>query len=82
MQGPRCRRPTAGVAALVISRYGDFQANNRKKPQMSPTTVEQHLWVPVNNQPCPTPRTVVQGPVLAAPTATCQGDTSYNDSSG
>lgn len=31
-----------------------------------------------DNQPCPTPRTVVQGPGEAMPTATCQGDVGYN----
>lgn len=80
VQGTSMATPNAaGVAALIISQYGDFSANNPNKPHMSPTTVEQYLAVSANNQPCPTPRTVVQGPGMEIPTATCQGDTGYND---
>ena len=75
---------TAGVAALIISEYGDF-SNNPNKIHMSPTQVEQYLQISANNQPCPTPKTVTQGPGVgflpggtAFPTATCQGDTGYN----
>jgi subtilisin family serine protease len=80
VQGTSMATPNAaGVAALIISQYGDFSANNPNKPHMSPTSVEQYLAVSANNQPCPTPRTVVQGPGEAGgPTATCQGDTGYN----
>jgi hypothetical protein len=69
----------AGVAALIISQYGDFSSNNQNKPHMSPTQVESILQITANNQPCPTPNTVVQGPGFQFPTATCQGDTGYND---
>ena len=70
----------AGVAALIISQYGDFTVdNNPNKIHMSPTQVEQYMQISANNQPCPTPNTVTQGPGLTFPTATCQGDTGYND---
>jgi hypothetical protein len=68
----------AGVAALIISQYGDFTGNNPNKPHMAPTRVEQILQISANNQPCPTPPTVNQGPGFAVPTATCQGDVGYN----
>lgn len=78
-QGTSMATPnTAGVAALIISQYGDFSANNPNMIHMPPTTVEQYLAVSANNQPCPTPPTVVQGPQVGLPTATCQGDTGYN----
>jgi subtilisin family serine protease len=80
VQGTSMATPNAaGVAALIISQYGDFSANNPNKVHMSPTTVEQYLSVSANNQPCSTPRTVVQGPGELLPTATCQGDTGYNN---
>ena len=46
---------------------------------MSPTQVEQYLQISANNQPCPQPKTVTQGPGFVFSTATCQGDTGYND---
>jgi hypothetical protein len=81
VQGTSMATPNAaGVAALIISQYGDFSSNNPNKIHMSPTTVEQYLQVSANNQPCPEPRTVVEGPGEAGgPTATCQGDTGYNN---
>jgi subtilisin family serine protease len=80
VQGTSMAAPNAaGVAALIISQYGDFPANNPNKIHMAPTTVEQYLAVSANNQPCPTPRTVVQGPGLMLPTATCQGGIGSNN---
>jgi subtilisin family serine protease len=80
VQGTSMATPnTAGVAALIISQYGDFTSNNPNKPHMSPTQVEQILQVSANNQPCPEPKTVIQGPGFVFPTATCQGDTGYNN---
>jgi subtilisin family serine protease len=74
VQGTSMATPnTAGVAALIVSQYGDFSANNRNKPHMSPTQVEQILQISANNQPCPEPKTVVQGPGFDFVTATCQG---------
>lgn len=44
----------AGVAALIISQYGDFTPNgNGTKPHMSPQQVEAILQQTANNQPCP-----------------------------
>jgi lantibiotic leader peptide-processing serine protease len=78
-QGTSMATPNvAGVAALIISQYGDFTANNPNKPHMDPTRVEQILQITANNQPCPSPNTVTQGPGFTFPTATCQGNTGYN----
>lgn len=82
VQGTSMATPNAaGVAALIISQYGDFTTDsNPNKIHMSPTTVEQYLQISANNQPCPTPNTVTQGPneSFSPLTATCQGDTGYN----
>jgi lantibiotic leader peptide-processing serine protease len=82
----------AGVAALIISQYGDFTGDNSKKPHMSPQRVESYLQQTANNQPCPEPREVnyvlaVAVPPFAAgepvpdvqPNQRCQGDTGYNN---
>jgi subtilisin family serine protease len=82
IQGTSMATPNAaGVAALIISQYGDFTPNNQNKPHMSPTAVEQILQISANNQPCPQPNTVVypaQPPDYPGATATCQGDVGYN----
>lgn len=80
VQGTSMATPNAaGVAALIISQYGDFSSSNPSHIHMSPTQVEQILQISANNQPCPTPRTVSTGPGLAGGnTATCQGSTGYN----
>ena len=79
VQGTSMATPNAaGVAALIISQYGDFTRNNPNKPHMSPTQVEQILKVSANNQPCPASDTVVTGPGLIFPTATCYGNTGDN----
>jgi lantibiotic leader peptide-processing serine protease len=80
VQGTSMATPNvAGVAALIISQYGDFTPNNQNKPHMSPTQVESLLQQTANNQPCPPERTVVQGPGEAFLTATCSGETGFND---
>jgi subtilisin family serine protease len=80
VQGTSMATPNAaGVAALIISQYGDFTPNNQNKPHMSPTTVEQILQITANNQPCPEPNTVTQGPGFTFATATCTGNTGYNN---
>lgn len=80
LQGTSMATPNAaGVAALIVSQYGDFTANNQNKPHMSPTAVEQILEGSANNQPCPSPSTVTQGPGFAFLTATCTGNTGYNN---
>ena len=43
------------------------------------TQVESILQTSANNQPCPDPKTVTQGPGFTFATATCQGDTGYNN---
>jgi subtilisin family serine protease len=79
VQGTSMATPNvAGVAALIVSQYGDFTPNNQNKPHMSPTQVESILQISANNQPCPTPNTVNQGPGFVFPTATCQGNTGQN----
>ena len=42
----------AGVAALIISQYGDFTPDGSRKGHMSPTRVEAILQQTANNQPC------------------------------
>lgn len=82
VQGTSMATPNAaGVAALIVSQYGDFTPNNQNKPHMSPTQVETILQTTANNQPCPTPNTVQQSvnPADQLPfTATCQGNTGQN----
>jgi subtilisin family serine protease len=79
VQGTSMATPNAaGVAALIISQYGDFPGGGNK-PHMSPTQVEQILQISANNQPCPEPNTVTQGPGFDVATATCQGNTGYNN---
>jgi subtilisin family serine protease len=79
IQGTSMATPNAaGVAALIISQYGDFPSSPNRT-HMSPTTVEQYLQISANNQPCPTPNTTTAGPGFALPTATCSGDVGYNN---
>jgi subtilisin family serine protease len=58
----------AGVAALVVSHYGD----------LSPDQVERLLEHTAAPQPCPSPRTVVYGGPFPYDQATCQGGLGYN----
>lgn len=80
----------AGVAALIISQYGDFTPDNSNKLHMSPQRVESYMQQSANNQPCPEPRevnyfTVIPLPGLPvgtqvdAPNQRCQGDAGYNN---
>jgi hypothetical protein len=79
IQGTSMATPNAaGVAALIISQYGDFPSGPNRT-HMSPTTVEQYLQISANNQPCPPGRTTIAGPGFALPTATCSGDVGYNN---
>jgi len=55
-----------------------FSDNNPNKTHMSPTAVESILQTTANNQPCPAPKTVTEGPGFVFPRATCQGDTGNN----
>ena len=45
---------------------------------MSPTAVESILQKTANNKPCPSPKTVTQGPGFTFATATCQGGPGNN----
>ena len=79
VQGTSMATPNAaGVAALIISQYGEFPRSG-DRAHMSPTTVEQYLQISANNQPCPPGRTVLAGPFIPLPTATCSGDVGYNN---
>ena len=81
VQGTSMATPNvSGVAALIISQYGNFPSNNPNQAHMSPTAVESILQITADNQPCPQPNTVVQGPgtTFGTPTATCQGYTGNN----
>ena len=79
IQGTSMATPNAaGVAALIISQYGEFPASGDKS-HMSPTAVEQYLQVSANNQPCPPGRTTIAGPGFVLLTATCSGDVGYNN---
>lgn len=81
VQGTSMATPNAaGVAALIISQYGDFTPDNSQKLHMSPTAVEAVLQDTANNQPCPEPRTVTYpgAPTTLPPSAVCNGDAGYN----
>jgi subtilisin family serine protease len=64
----------AGVAALIISQYGDFTLDNSNKLHMSPQAVEARLQKTANNQPC------VDNDFADsfALDAECDGDAGYN----
>lgn len=80
-QGTSMAAPNAaGVAALVVSRYGDFPARF-DRTHLSPDRVERLLEGSAYAQSCPQPRTVVYGlgdPDGLYDSARCEGDTSAN----
>lgn len=80
----------AGVAALIISQFGDFTPDNSRKLHMSPQAVEAQLQQTANNQPCPDPNTVnyftvfpvgtlPAGTLVGQPNQRCQGNAGYNN---
>ncbi|HEY0602983.1 MAG TPA: S8 family serine peptidase [Herpetosiphonaceae bacterium] len=73
IQGTSMATPNAaGVAALIISQYGDFTPDNSQKLHMSPQAVESVLQITANNQPCPDPNLVVY-PLNTRPPGTFEG---------
>ena len=70
----------AGVAALIVSRYGDFSGTRRA--HMDPDRVERALTSSANAQPCPDPRTVtyaVPPGLFVFNYATCKGGQGNNN---
>ena len=81
----------AGVAALIISQYGDFTPQGNKN-HMSPQAVESILQQTANNRPCPEPREVTYVLAIGFPgfpagtpvpdvlqNQRCDGDAGYNN---
>lgn len=83
IQGTSMATPNAaGVAALIISQYGDFTPDGSGKFHMSPTRVESILQRTANNQACPEPNSQTYRflespgppPVITTITTTCKGE--------
>lgn len=73
----------AGVAALIVSRYGDFTGYGRGRWHMQPDQLERALTSSANAQPCPSPRTVtfpgLPLDIFPFDYATCQGGQGSNN---
>jgi hypothetical protein len=73
----------AGVAALIVSRFGDFSGFNRGRWHMQPDQLEQALERSANAQSCPSPRTVtfpgLPPDLFVFDYATCQGGQGQNN---
>jgi hypothetical protein len=72
----------AGVAALIVSRFGDFSGYGRGRWHMDPAELEGRLEGSANAQPCPDPRTVtyaVPPNLFPFDFATCQGGQGNNN---
>jgi subtilisin family serine protease len=77
-QGTSMAAPNAaGVAALIVSRYGDFPARFGRT-HLRPELVERYLEGSAAPQSCPRPRTVTYGLNVLYDEAKCEGDTQYN----
>lgn len=80
VQGTSMATPNAaGVAALIISQYGDFETSNPQMAHLPPTKVESILQITANNRPCPEPGTFTGGPNFTAADNDCEGYTGYNN---
>ncbi len=80
VQGTSMATPNAaGVAALIISQYGDFETKSPQMGHMPPTEVESILQITANNQPCPEPGTFTGGPDFTSADNDCEGNTGYNN---
>lgn len=94
-QGTSMAAPNAaGVAALIVSRYGDFgrgqsqRGNNgdngrgndddNGRTHLRPESVERILLGTAAAQSCPTPRTVTYDLGFPFDSATCQGGSRFN----
>jgi subtilisin family serine protease len=79
VQGTSMATPNAaGVVALIISQYGDFETRNPQMGHLPPTKVESILQITANNRPCPEPGTFSGGPGFTAADNDCEGNTGYN----
>jgi subtilisin family serine protease len=80
LQGTSMASPhAAGVAALIISRYGDLK--NPQNGKMRPSAVEAYMQQTADSQPCPTALPPDPGGFFTRPTGEvqeCQGGESYN----
>jgi subtilisin family serine protease len=80
VQGTSMATPNAaGVAALIISQYGDFETRNPQMGHLPPTEVESILQITANNQPCPDAGSFTGGPGFTSADADCEGNTGYNN---
>jgi hypothetical protein len=69
----------AGVAALVVSRFGD--ADNPQNGKMRPGAVQQYLEKTADPRPCPTDEEMAFYEPFPRPSGDpqeCQGGTGYN----
>ncbi|MCW2715346.1 MAG: peptidase and in kexin sedolisin, partial [Frankiales bacterium] len=64
LQGTSMASPhAAGVAALIVSRYGTKDGKNKGGLTLNPKQTERLLLNSATDRPCPTPRTYVYAPV-------------------
>ena len=80
IQGTSMASPhAAGVAALIVSRFGRPD-RGRGGLTMDPATVRERLRATATDTPCPSPATVDYTPTgrPASWTATCAGSAEYN----
>jgi len=78
MQGTSMATPNAaGVAALIVSQYGNFLGRG-DEARLQPDQVERLLEQSAASQSCPNPSTVVYGFDFPYDQATCQGGRGSN----
>ncbi len=78
VQGTSMAAPNAaGVAALIVSRYGDFPVRS-DRTHLRPDLVERYLEGTAAPQSCPQPRKVTYGLNALYDSARCEGDTQFN----